>query len=69
MFGTYQTIQLPFCLGYMFKDTGEAKGQGQRLGSQVRVKGRGQWSMSRANIWHIAVDKITKKDFSRTERE
>ena len=29
--------------------------------SQFRVKGRGQRTMSRSKVWHIAVDKVTKQ--------
>ncbi len=61
MFGTFQSIKLPFYLVYIFKFIVEVKGQGQRSGSQVRVKGQGQRLMSRSNVWHISVDKVTKQ--------
>ena len=59
MFGIYQSIKLPLYLGYMFKVKVEVKGQGQRSGPQVRVKGRDQMSMSGSNIRHIAANKVT----------
>ena len=61
MFGTYLSIKLRFYLAYMFKVKVEVKGQGQNSGSQVRVKGKGQRKMSRSNVWHIGVDKVTNQ--------
>ncbi len=56
MFETYLPMKLPFYLGYIYKVNVELKGQGQRLGPHVRVKGAGQRSMSRSNVWDIAVN-------------
>ncbi len=50
MFGTYQSNKWPFYLGYILKVNVEVTGQGQRSGAQVRVKVRGQRSMSRSNV-------------------
>ncbi len=39
----------------------EIKGQGQGQRSGSRVKDTGQRSMSRSNVWDIAVNKVTNQ--------
>ena len=61
MLGAYQSTKLPFYLGYIIKANEEVKCQGQRARSQVSIKGWGQRLMSRSNVWHRVVDKVTNQ--------
>ena len=48
MSDTYLLIKLPFYLGYIYK-------------VNVEVKGRGHRSMSRSDVWDIAVNKVSNQ--------
>ena len=52
---------MPFYLGYTYMVKVEIKGQGQGQRSGSRVKDTGQRSMSRSNVWDIAVNKVTNQ--------
>ncbi len=52
MTDTYLSIKLPFYLGYMYKVEVKVTGQGQRYS---------QRSMSRSNVWDIAVNKVSNQ--------
>ncbi len=62
MFDTYLSTKLPFYLSYIKVEVKvEVKGQCQRSGSQVKVKGTGQGSMSRSNVLDTAVNTVTNQ--------